>query len=69
MSREDDPGWKYLRLSLDEILAAQQKPYDSKVDVWIPDSVEGYLHAQIKSDNGDSVVVTPAKGGTEASCF
>ncbi|KAI6239365.1 CRE-MYO-2 protein [Aphelenchoides fujianensis] len=64
MDHENDPGWKYLRRTREQILEDQSRPYDTKKDVWIPDEEEGYVAAQIKSASGDSTVVT-ITGGTE----
>ena len=67
MDYENDPGWKYLRLSRDELAQAQAKPYDSAVDCWCPDPTEGYVHGKITATKGDMVTIVPAKGGTELS--
>jgi myosin protein heavy chain len=62
MDHEKDPGWKYLRLTRDELLKEQSKPYDSKKNCWVPDSDEGYLAAEIKSTKGDQITVVTIKG-------
>uniref|UniRef100_A0A7E4V522 Myosin head n=1 Tax=Panagrellus redivivus TaxID=6233 RepID=A0A7E4V522_PANRE len=54
---EKDPGWKYLRLTREQLIKEQSAPYDSKKNVWIPDSEEGYLAAEIISKKGDTVTV------------
>ena len=61
---EEDPGWKYLRQTRDEMTRDQSKPYDSKVDCWVPHPDEGYIAAQIKEIKGDIATVM-YKGGTE----
>ncbi|CAD5233385.1 unnamed protein product [Bursaphelenchus xylophilus] len=64
MDYENDPGWKYLRRTREQILEDQSRPYDTKKDCWVPDEEEGYVAAVIKSTNGDQTVVQIA-GGTE----
>ena len=63
---EDDPGWKYLRLTRDQIAEEQSKPYDAKADCWMPHPEEGYVHAQIRETKGDMCTVC-VKGGVEVS--
>lgn len=58
-----DPGWQYLKLSPEEVLKNQSRPYDSKKNVWIPDPEDGYIAAEIKSTKGDMVTLTTSKGG------
>ncbi|MFH4975774.1 hypothetical protein AB6A40_002483 [Gnathostoma spinigerum] len=60
MEWENDPGWKFLRQSREQMIADQSKPYDSKKNVWIPDAEEGYIEAEVKSVKGDSVTVVTA---------
>lgn len=43
-------------------LQDESKPYDSKVNVWVPDAEEGYIAAEIKSTKGDTVTVFTARG-------
>lgn len=57
-----DPGWQYLRVSIEQKLADQSKPYDSKKDIWIPDAEEGYIAAQITKTDGDNITVNCTKG-------
>ncbi|CAJ0577938.1 unnamed protein product, partial [Mesorhabditis spiculigera] len=54
---ENDPGWRYLRQSREEMLADQSRPYDSKKDCWVPDEDDGFVAAQIQSAKGDMVTV------------
>ncbi|VDK54121.1 unnamed protein product [Cylicostephanus goldi] len=54
---EKDPGWKYLRLSKEEMDKEHNQPYDSKKNVWVPDPEEGYVAAEVKSRKGDNVTV------------
>ncbi|KAI6204528.1 hypothetical protein M3Y94_00684900 [Aphelenchoides besseyi] len=63
MDYENDPGWKYLRRTREQIMEDQSKPFDHKKDCWIVDEAEGYLAAQIKSTSGDQTTVTIAGGG------
>jgi myosin heavy chain 6/7 len=62
-----DPGWQYLRLSREEMMKIQSRPYDSKKNVWAPDPEEGYIAGEItgvKQDpkHGEMVTVVTAKG-------
>ncbi|CAJ0577986.1 unnamed protein product, partial [Mesorhabditis spiculigera] len=59
---EADPGWKYLRIGREEAIQANSKPYDSKRHCWIPDAEEGYIGAEISSDNGDFTTVVTQRG-------
>lgn len=44
----------------------QSKPYDGKVDVWVPDKELGFLHAKILKQEGDKVHVNRvAKGESD----
>ncbi|KAI6209026.1 Myosin head [Aphelenchoides besseyi] len=73
MDHENDPGWKYLRRTREQILEDQSKPFDHKKDCWIVDEAEGsvkwnrtlnfafsYIAAQIKSTSGDQTTVMVA---------
>lgn len=40
----------------------QAKPYDSKKNVWIPDTEEGYIEAEIKSVKDSTALVVTCKG-------
>ncbi|CAI5455740.1 unnamed protein product [Caenorhabditis angaria] len=62
MDYENDPGWKYLRRTREQMLEDQSKPYDSKKNVWIPDAEEGYLEAIITKTAGDNVTVSLGQG-------
>uniref|UniRef100_A0A0N5AQ97 Myosin head n=1 Tax=Syphacia muris TaxID=451379 RepID=A0A0N5AQ97_9BILA len=62
MDYEQDPGWVYLRQSQEQLLAATTKKFDSKKNVWISDTEEGFIAAEIKSTKGDTVVVVTSKG-------
>ncbi|CAB3399692.1 unnamed protein product [Caenorhabditis bovis] len=62
MDYENDPGWKYLRRSREEMLKDQSKAYDSKKNCWIPDAEEGYVEAIITKTSGDTVTVQVGQG-------
>jgi len=62
MEHEKDPGWQYLRLTREQMLQEQSVPYDMKIDCWVPDPEEGYVHAKITATKGDQVVVQTTKG-------
>ncbi|CAD5211296.1 unnamed protein product [Bursaphelenchus okinawaensis] len=62
MDHEKDPGWQYLRLTREQMLEEQSKPYDSKKNCWVPDPEDGYVAAEIKSTSGDDVTVVSSKG-------
>jgi myosin heavy chain 6/7 len=62
MEHEKDPGWQFLRLSREKMLQEQSRPYDSKVDCWVPDPEEGYVPGKITATKGDQVVVQTSKG-------
>jgi myosin heavy subunit len=57
-----DPGWQFLRQSMEQIIADQTKPFDGKKSCWIPDDEEGFIDAEIKSTKGDQVTVFTSKG-------
>ena len=74
---EKDPGWQYLKLTRDQLMVEQSKPYDSKKNTWVcfivnfmiisiflqvPDKEEGFLASEIKSTKGDMVTVMTSKG-------
>ncbi|VDM62063.1 unnamed protein product [Angiostrongylus costaricensis] len=59
---EKDPGWKYLRQSSEQLMAAATKKFDSKKNVWVADAEEGFVAAEIKSTKGDNIVVVTSKG-------
>ncbi|KAE9414726.1 hypothetical protein Angca_002787, partial [Angiostrongylus cantonensis] len=59
---EKDPGWKYLRQSSEQLMAAATKKFDSKKNVWVADAEEGFIAAEIKSTKGDNIVVVTSKG-------
>ena len=59
---ENDPGWRYLRLSREQMMIEHSKPYDSKKDVWVPDAEEGFLHVQIVDKKGDMLTCSTPKG-------
>ncbi|CAJ0577863.1 unnamed protein product, partial [Mesorhabditis spiculigera] len=61
MDYEDDPGWQYLRMSREQQIVDQSKPYDSKKDCWVPDEEDGFVSAQIQEDKGDTVKVVTCK--------
>ncbi len=65
---EQDPGWQFLRMSREEMVAMTAKPFDSKKNVWVPDAEDGFIAAEIKSAKGDQVTVMTAKG-MEVSYF
>lgn len=44
------------------LVKAQSQKYDSKKNVWIPDSEEGYIAAEIESTEGEHVTVILSKG-------
>uniref|UniRef100_A0A7E4ZQZ6 Myosin-3 n=1 Tax=Panagrellus redivivus TaxID=6233 RepID=A0A7E4ZQZ6_PANRE len=62
MDYENDPGWQYLRRTRDQMLADQSRPYDSKKNVWIPDSEEGYIEGEVTGTAGDNVTITTNRG-------
>ncbi|CAJ0600448.1 unnamed protein product [Cylicocyclus nassatus] len=62
MDYENDPGWRYLRQSRDDMLKDQSKPYDSKKNCWVPDEEEGYAEAVIVKKDGNMVTVTVGMG-------
>ncbi|KAF1748516.1 hypothetical protein GCK72_024983 [Caenorhabditis remanei] len=62
MDYENDPGWKYLRRSREQMLEDQSKPYDSKKNVWIPDAEEGYIEGVITKTAGENVTVSVGPG-------
>nr|CAA30855.1 myosin heavy chain 2 [Caenorhabditis elegans] len=62
MDYENDPGWKYLRRSREEMLQDQSRAYDSKKNVWIPDSEDGYIEGVITKTAGDNVTVSIGQG-------
>ncbi|KAI1727513.1 myosin head (motor domain) domain-containing protein [Ditylenchus destructor] len=55
---EKDPGWQFLRLARDKLLAEQNRPYDSKKNMWVPDAEEGYVATEITGTKGDNVTIT-----------
>jgi len=60
---KQDPAWVYLRQTPEEMLAIQGRvKYDPKKSVWVADSEEGFVFAEIKSTKGDQIVVQTAKG-------
>uniref|UniRef100_A0A0K0FNS7 Myosin-2 (inferred by orthology to a C. elegans protein) n=1 Tax=Strongyloides venezuelensis TaxID=75913 RepID=A0A0K0FNS7_STRVS len=67
MDYENDPGWKYLRRTRDEMLQDQSRPYDSKKNFWMPDPEEGYVGIELVSVKGDTATVT-VTGGFEKTC-
>ncbi|CAI2356211.1 unnamed protein product [Caenorhabditis sp. 36 PRJEB53466] len=62
MDYENDPGWKYLRRSREQMLEDQSRPYDSKKNVWIPDAEDGYIEGVITKTAGDNVTVAVGPG-------
>uniref|UniRef100_A0A915CQN1 Myosin-3 n=1 Tax=Ditylenchus dipsaci TaxID=166011 RepID=A0A915CQN1_9BILA len=62
LAHEQDPGWQFLRMSREKMLEEQSKPYDSKKNVWVPDSEDGYVAGEIKETKGEEVVVVTVKG-------
>ncbi|KAK6046878.1 myosin SH3-like domain protein [Cooperia oncophora] len=62
MDYENDPGWQYLRRSREQMLADQSRPYDSKKNVWVPDTEEGYIEGIITKTTGDNVTVNLGQG-------
>jgi hypothetical protein len=42
---------KYLLVPLKEKVKAQQRPYDSKKHCWVEDYKEGFIHAEIISND------------------
>jgi myosin heavy chain 6/7 len=58
---ENDPGWQYLRMSREQMIVEQSKPYDSKKDCWVPDEDDGFVSAQVMEDKGDTVKVITIK--------
>ncbi|CEF60973.1 Myosin heavy chain [Strongyloides ratti] len=67
MDYENDPGWKYLRRTREEMLQDQSHPYDSKKNFWMPDPEEGYIAVEVSSIKGDTATVT-VTGGIEKTC-
>uniref|UniRef100_A0A0N4ZXJ8 Myosin motor domain-containing protein n=1 Tax=Parastrongyloides trichosuri TaxID=131310 RepID=A0A0N4ZXJ8_PARTI len=67
MDYENDPGWKYLRRTRDEMLKDQSRPYDSKKNFWMPDAEEGYIAVELSSVKGDTATVN-VPGGFEKTC-
>uniref|UniRef100_A0A7E4UTG5 Myosin motor domain-containing protein n=1 Tax=Panagrellus redivivus TaxID=6233 RepID=A0A7E4UTG5_PANRE len=62
MDYMNDPGWPFLRQSAEQIVANTTKKFDSKKNVWIADSEEGFIEAEIKSAKGDQLVIITSKG-------
>uniref|UniRef100_A0A1I7XM24 Myosin N-terminal SH3-like domain-containing protein n=1 Tax=Heterorhabditis bacteriophora TaxID=37862 RepID=A0A1I7XM24_HETBA len=62
MSYEEDPGWQFLRQSQEQLLAATTKKFDSKKNVWVSDTEDGFIAAEIKSLKGDNIIVVTSKG-------
>ena len=62
MDYENDPGWQYLRMSREQMIEEQSKPYDSKKNCWVPDSEEGYVAGEIKGTKGEEVNLVTVKG-------
>ncbi|UMM42796.1 hypothetical protein L5515_018483 [Caenorhabditis briggsae] len=62
MDHENDPGWKYLRRSREQMLEDQSRAYDSKKNVWIPDAEEGYIEGIITKTAGENVTVSTGPG-------
>ncbi|CAJ0577888.1 unnamed protein product, partial [Mesorhabditis spiculigera] len=54
---ENDPGWQYLRMSREQMIAEQSAPYDSKKNCWVPDEEEGFQAAEIIKTAGEQVTV------------
>ncbi|PAV73183.1 hypothetical protein WR25_14293 isoform F [Diploscapter pachys] len=61
-SYEEDPGWRYLRQSREEMIKDQSKAYDSKKNCWVPDEEEGYVEGIIKKTEGDMIQVAIGQG-------
>ncbi|KAI6228188.1 Myosin head [Aphelenchoides besseyi] len=58
-------GWQYLRMTREQMLEEQSKPYDSKKNCWVADPEEGYVAAEIKSSAGDDVTVVTVRGNEQ----
>lgn len=56
-AEELDP-WPYLRPSNEMRRTDQNKPFDSKKQVWVPDVTDGYVEGEIKTTKGDQVTVS-----------
>ncbi|KJH45354.1 myosin head [Dictyocaulus viviparus] len=54
---ENDPGWKYLRQSSEQLLAATAKKFVSRKKIWSADDDEGFIAAEIKSTKGGIATV------------
>ncbi|CAJ0963180.1 unnamed protein product, partial [Mesorhabditis belari] len=61
MDHEDDPGWQFLRMSREQMIVEQSKPYDSKKDCWVPDEEDGFVSAQVMEEKGDTIKVVTIK--------
>lgn len=59
---ESDPGWQYLKLTQELMMAEQAKCPDPKKNVWVPDEEEGFVVAEIKSTKGDLLNLMTAGG-------
>lgn len=68
MEYEKDPGWQYLRLDREKLMAEQSKPFNGKTACWMPDKEEGYLMSEIKSTKGDIVTIMTSKGTEVTLC-
>jgi len=55
---------KFLLVPKEERIENATKPYDSKKDVFVKDAKEGYLAAQIQSEDGANVTVKKNNGET-----
>jgi len=53
---------KFLLVPKEERIENATKPYDSKKDVFVKDAKEGYLAAQIQSEDGANVTVKKNNG-------
>ncbi|KAJ8318328.1 hypothetical protein KUTeg_003419 [Tegillarca granosa] len=52
----DDPDMQYLAIDRKKMLA-EQKPFDSKKNCWVPDAKEGFVAAEIQSSKGEEITV------------
>ncbi|KAI1720615.1 myosin head (motor domain) domain-containing protein [Ditylenchus destructor] len=59
---ESDPGFEFLGISRNDRIAFTSQPFDSKKNCWIPDAEDGFVAAEIKSAQGDTVTVVTSKG-------
>lgn len=59
---EQDPGYEFLAVSRKDRIEFTSKPFDSKKNCWVPDAEDGFVAAEIKSAQGDTVTVVTVKG-------